>query len=152
MRWDGLDIEQGTWTLRADETKAARVHLVPLSGPARAIVNAAPEIGPFVFTTEGETHIHNFAKTKTTLDTFIAAKGEPLPGWTFHGLRRSAATHMVRLGVAETTVGRVLNHAATEVTARVYALHPMPRRSATRLIDGRPRYCGQSRANPPTRS
>lgn len=30
---------------------------------------------------------------------------------------------MVRLGVREEVVGRVLNHAATGITARVYALH-----------------------------
>ena len=30
---------------------------------------------------------------------------------------------MVRLGISETVVGRVLNHAAQGVTARVYALH-----------------------------
>jgi integrase len=123
MRWTSLDVDQGTWTLSADETKAARSHLVPLSTAAMDIVKSAPEMGPFVFTTDGETHIFNFAKTKQLLDKFIAAKGEPLPGWTLHDLRRSAATHMVRLSIAETIVGRVLNHAATGVTARVYALH-----------------------------
>jgi hypothetical protein len=33
------------------------------------------------------------------------------------------ATHLVRLGVTETIVGRVLNHAPQGVTARTYALH-----------------------------
>ena len=34
-----------------------------------------------------------------------------------------AATHMVRLGVSELVVGRVLNHASQGVTARTHALH-----------------------------
>lgn len=123
MRWDGLDLPERTWTLASGETKATRAHLVPLSPLAVRILDDLPEIGPFVFTTDGKTHIHNFAKTKQMLDTFIAAKGEPLAPWTFHDLRRSAATHMVRLGITEAVVSRVLNHAATGVTARVYALH-----------------------------
>lgn len=123
MRWASLDLKDRAWKLSADETKSARAHLVPLSSLAARIIDEAPEIGPFVCTTDGETHIHNFAKTKQLLDTFIAAKGEPLAPWTFHDLRRSAATHMVRLGISETIVGRVLNHASTGVTARVYALH-----------------------------
>jgi predicted N-formylglutamate amidohydrolase len=55
---------------------------------------------------------------------------------------------MVRLGVAETIVGRVLNHAAQGVTAKVYALHSYApeKRGALdcwaadiqREIDGRP--------------
>jgi integrase len=123
MQWAGLNLEDATWTLQCADTKASRAHLVPLSAPADEIVKAAPEIGPFVFTTDGETHIHNFAKTKATLDTFIAAKGDALPAWTLHDLRRSAATHMVRLGVSMEVVGRVLNHAPTGVTRTTYALH-----------------------------
>lgn len=123
MRWADLDQEAATWTLRGEDTKADRATLVPLSAPALAIIREAPEIGPFVFTTDGETHFKGFAKMKTTLDRYIAAKGEPLAGWTLHDLRRSAATHMVRLGTPELVVSRVLNHAATGVTAKVYALH-----------------------------
>jgi integrase len=123
MRWAGLNSQDATWTLAADETKAARAHLVPLPAPAVKILAATPEMGPFVFTSDGKTHFKAYAKAKSKLDEFIAAKGEPLPAWTLHDLRRSAATHMVRLSVPETAVGRVLNHAPVGVTAKVYALH-----------------------------
>ena len=43
--------------------------------------------------------------------------------WRLHDVRRTVATHMVRLGVSEAVVGRVLNHAPQGVTAKVYALH-----------------------------
>jgi integrase len=123
MRWADLDLAGGTWTLCADDTKADRTHLVPLSAPALAILKTVPELGGFVFTTDGRSHVQEFAKGKARLDEFITAKGGALRPWVLHDLRRSAATHMVRLGVSETTVGRVLNHAAQGVTARVYALH-----------------------------
>lgn len=122
MRWADVDLEAGTWALTASDTKAGRAHLVPLSAPALAILEPLPRIGEYVFTT-GDTPISGFAKTKSRLDEYLAGTGEPLANWRFHDLRRSAATHMVRLGIPETIVGRVLNHAAQGVTAKVYALH-----------------------------
>jgi len=65
----------------------------------------------------------NFAKLKSRLDAYITALGVAVDGWRLHDLRRSGATHMVRLGVREEVVGRVLNHAVKGLTARVYALH-----------------------------
>lgn len=123
MRWSEIDMEAATWTLSAAETKSDRAHLVPLSAPAVAILGALPRLGDYVFTTDGETHFSGYSKGKATLDRYIAAKGEALAPWTLHDLRRSAATHMVRLGVSETIVARVLNHARQGVTAKVYALH-----------------------------
>jgi hypothetical protein len=65
----------------------------------------------------------NYAKLKAKLDEFITATGGAVDAWRLHDLRRSTATHMVRLSVREEVVGRVLNHAVKGVTARVYALH-----------------------------
>jgi integrase len=87
------------------------------------LLKELPRLGSFVFTTDGEGHINGFAKAKSRLDTYIAAAGGEVKPWTLHDLRRSAATHMVRLGVSEEVVGRVLNHAPKGVTAKVYALH-----------------------------
>lgn len=123
MRWADIDLEAKTWIIRAQDTKGERTHLVPLSAPALAILEAAPQLGPYAFTNDGKTHISGFAKGKTRLDTFLTAAGGAVEPWTLHDLRRSAATHMVRLGVTETIVGRVLNHALVGVTAKVYALH-----------------------------
>jgi integrase len=94
-----------------------------LSPAARAILKRVPKLGDYVFTTNGEDPISGFAKAKTRLDTFITANGGEMIAWRLHDLRRTVATHMVRLGVTETIVGRVLNHAAQGVTAKVYALH-----------------------------
>ncbi|MBO9519793.1 MAG: tyrosine-type recombinase/integrase [Porphyrobacter sp.] len=123
MRWDDLDLQNATWTLRSEDTKADRAQLVPLSEPALALIKATPQMGKFVFTTDGETHISGFAKGKQKLDAFMSAAGDPLAPWRLHDLRRSAATHMVRLGIPENIVSRVLNHAQQGVTAKVYALH-----------------------------
>lgn len=123
MRWADLDLSTATWTIPAADTKGERRHHVPLSAVAVEILAALPRLGVFVFTTDGRTHMTNYAKLKAKLDAFITATGGAVDAWRLHDLRRSAATHMVRLSVREEVVGRVLNHAVKGVTARVYALH-----------------------------
>jgi integrase len=150
MRWSDVDLVAGTWLLKAADTKAGRAHLVPLSAPMVELLKALPMLGDcdHVFTTDGETHIRGYAKLKSRLDRFIAAdEGDPPEPWRLHDLRRTAATHMVRLGVLQEVVGKVLNHASTGVTAKVYALHRYEpeKRSAldrwaaelTRVIEGK---------------
>lgn len=123
MRRSDVDLEAAAWTLQSADTKSERKHLVPLSGPAVELLRSLPQFGDYVFTTDGATHVSGYAKGKARLDAMIAAGGDPLKPWTLHDLRRSAATHMVRLGVLEEVVGRVLNHAPKGVTAKNYALH-----------------------------
>lgn len=123
MKWDDVDLAAGTWILPAEVTKSDRAHLVPLTPQAVAILSDLPQLGAYVFTTDGESHVQSYAKAKARLDEFIEAKGGKLAPWRLHDLRRSAATHMVRLGVQELVVSRVLNHAVQGVTGKVYALH-----------------------------
>ena len=147
MRWDDLNLDAGMWTIPAADTKGERRHFVPLSPLAVQILNPLPRLGVHVFTTGGRTHMTNYAKLKTRLDGFIAASGGAVAAWRLHDLRRSAATHMVRLGTREEVVGRVLNHAVKGVTARVYALHSfMRRRSVRRSTPGQRRSSGQRSA------
>lgn len=123
MRWADLDLKAATWIIPSGDTKAERTQLVPLSPMAVDMLEGLPELGEFVFSNDGETHISGYSKGKARLDKFIAANGPALAPWRLHDLRRSAATHMVRLGIPELVVSRVLNHAQQGVTARVYALH-----------------------------
>ena len=123
MLWSELDLEAATWIIPAEKTKSDRVHLVPLSAMAVGVLNALPCLSEYVFTTNGEKPVNGFGKAKEKLGQFIDAQDVSVEGWTFHDLRRSVATHMVRLGVSEPVVSRVLNHAAQGVTGKHYALH-----------------------------
>jgi integrase len=123
MRWRDLDLDAGNWIIRSDNTKADRKHLVPLSPLAVQTLKDLPRMGDYVFTSDGESHISGYASAKAKLDGFVAGLNGSVEPWRSQDLRRTAATHMVRLGILETVVGRVLNHALTGVTAKVYALH-----------------------------
>lgn len=124
MRWADLDLEAGTWILTSGQTKAKRANLVPLSRAALAIIREMPCIGDYVFGTSANTPMRGFARDKARIDQYLESRGEGLAeAWRFHDLRRSAATHMVRLGIPELVVSRVLNHAVQGITGKVYALH-----------------------------
>jgi integrase len=123
MRWADVDLDAATWIIPAKETKSQRTHLVPLSAPVVELLKDLPRLGEYVFTHDGESHVSGYAKAKSRLDSFIAATDAKVAPWRLHDLRRTAATHMVRLGISEEVVGRVLNHSPKGVTAKVYALH-----------------------------
>lgn len=123
MRWKDIDLENATWTIASEDTKAGRAQLVPLSPQALAILKATPKLGDYVWTTDGKRYLSGYTHVKARLDGLLAAQEAPLSLWRLHDIRRTVATHMVRLGVSEAVVSRVLNHVAQGVTAKVYALH-----------------------------
>ena len=122
MRWSEIDLDGRTWTLPATRTKNGRHHVVPLSEPAVAILKALPRIESktgLVFTSTGETAVSGFSRAKDRIGEFMLTAmregaGEPdkleLTRWTFHDLRRTAASGMARLGIAVHVVEAVLNH------------------------------------------
>lgn len=117
------EIRGKVWHLSTDRTKNARAHDVPLSDAVQAVLNAVPRVADekgvvrFIFTTTATTPVSGFHKGRQHLaDKMgeIAAKerGGPveIPHWTFHDLRRTAATGMARLGIAVRVTEAVLNH------------------------------------------
>jgi integrase len=140
MTWSEIDRAHGLWTLSRERTKADRAHEVPLSKLALSIIDDCPRIGAFVFSTGKSARgtargpaapvaISGWSKAKAALDKLALVKarelaeerGEEAPTelaeWRLHDLRRSAATNLARLGVDRVVIGKVLNHAESEVTA-----------------------------------
>lgn len=114
------EIRGDLWHLSADRTKNGRAHDVPLSAAAREVLDGIERIAGrpgFIFTTTGTSPVSGFFKARAHLaDAMeqIAAKerGEPveIPRWTFHDLRRTAATGMARIGIPVRVTEAVLNH------------------------------------------
>lgn len=107
MSWDELDPPGGLWTLPAARSKNRRIHDVPLSAPALAILAEVHPINGrgFVFG-RGKGPYSGFSAAKRRLD---ARAGITVP-WVIHDLRRTTATGMANLGVLPHVVESVLNH------------------------------------------
>lgn len=129
MSWAELDLDKAEWIIPAARTKNKVAHLVPLSPSVRAILSAVePEPKHrkgFVLTTDGETAIGGFSKTKAKLDVntsailarqaaeagLPASKEVPaLDHWVYHDLRRTLATGCQSKGVPLEHTEAVLNH------------------------------------------
>ena len=116
MTWAELSEDFATWTIPATRTKNGIPHLVPLSQPARELLQALAPDSPgdgaprranlsLVFPGERGTSFSGWSKAKTQLDT---ASG--VSGWWLHDLRRTLATGLQRLGVRLEVTEAVLNH------------------------------------------
>ncbi|MEM9393353.1 MAG: integrase arm-type DNA-binding domain-containing protein [Pseudomonadota bacterium] len=114
------EVSGDLWHLSAERTKNKRVHDVPLSDAANAVLAAKERVKSrtgYVFTTTGETPVQGFHKGRNNIAKHMAEvaeeeRGEPveIPHWTFHDLRRTAATGMARLGIPVRVTEAVLNH------------------------------------------
>ena len=85
LRWD--EVTEDAISLSGERTKNGEPHTVPLSKPARIIIEALPKIAgsELVFTTNGKTAVSGWSKARSDL----AELKEP---WTLHDLRRTVAT------------------------------------------------------------
>lgn len=114
------EIRGDLWHLSADRTKNRRAHDVPLSPAVCALLAGAQRVdGPFgyILTTTGTTRISGLSRAQNAIAKRMRAaaeqeRGEPveIPHWTWHDLRRTAATGMARLGIPVRVTEAVLNH------------------------------------------
>ena len=103
MKWS--EVVGDTWTLPKERTKNAKLHTVPLSRQAAAIVTASPHISDFVFSVNGTSAARGFTRSKRRFDALAG-----FSDWHLHDLRRTTASGMARLGVNLPVIERALNH------------------------------------------
>ena len=132
MEWSEIDLLKRVWTIPRHKAKNDRVHEVQLSEAAIEVLRSLPRIGDgLVFTTTGETAVSGFSKAKRRLDAVMleakraelgTRRGDAIPGWTLHDLRRTAATGMARMNIPPHVVDKILNHVSGTIrgVAAVY--------------------------------
>lgn len=103
------------WTIPAERSKNGDEHTVPLPAAAVALLEGVPRIAGragHIFTTTGASAVSGFTRAKDRLDVEMVKlnEGEPIPAFTLHDLRRTAATGMAGLGFPPHVVEAVLNH------------------------------------------
>ncbi len=124
MKWSELAADRSAWTIPAARAKNGVAHIVPLSAPVRALIEAneptekkAPPPKPratvdeaaearreFLFPGRGGP-FNGFGKAKAALDEECGVKD-----WRLHDLRRTMATGLQALGVRLEVTEAVLNH------------------------------------------
>jgi integrase len=107
MQWDEIDLDRALWTLPAARNKGKRDHEIPLSPAMLALLGDRPRPGQPVFTA------HDRGKAYAGLQGLkkILDRESGVSGWTYHDLRRTAASGMAALHIPQDTIDRVLNHA-----------------------------------------
>ncbi|MEO5338470.1 MAG: tyrosine-type recombinase/integrase [Magnetospirillum sp. WYHS-4] len=120
MRWDELNLDTSVWTIPGSRTKNGKPHFVHLSAQARALLDAAPKIGDYVFTTNGKTPFSGFSKSKARLDELSGVSN-----WRIHDIRRTVTSGLAKLGIAPHVADKILNHQSGTISgvAAVYQRH-----------------------------
>jgi integrase len=115
MTYDEIEFAERLWTIPGKRTKNGEEQTVPLSDLAISVIEALPRITPklgapnYLFTTNAETHVSGYSRSKARLDALMREETE-IPRWTLHDLRRTVASGLARLGIALPVIEKVLNH------------------------------------------
>jgi integrase len=128
MTWAEIDLGKRTWVIPRRRSKNDREHEVQLSAAAMGVLQSIVRTtgDGLVFTTTGVTPVSGFSKAKARLDAaMLAQKGDAIPEWTLHDLRRTATSGMACLNFPPHVVDKVLNHTGGTISgvAAVYNRH-----------------------------
>jgi integrase len=136
MSWGEISEDLATWSMPGERTKNGAPHMVPLSAPARDLLEASlpGHEGDTSRAIEGRraketlvlpgalgTPFAGWSKAKAALDKAVmdthaktsanaGTNPAPLAPWSVHDLRRTVATGLQRLGVRLEVTEAVLNH------------------------------------------
>jgi integrase len=110
MRWQGVDLEAGWWTIPATATKNKLAHRAALNPSAVRLLAT-------LYATASPDAAYVLAGARGKRQQAVAAADFGVENFRGHDLRRTAATAMASGGINRLVIGKVLNHAETGVTA-----------------------------------
>jgi integrase len=131
-RWEQFDLAVGTWTKPSRATKQKKVHRVPLSAPARQLIEAIRQASggsAFLFPNRGDGHRNSVYASWQRV-----AKAAQLHGVRVHDLRHSYASYLASSGLSLPVIGALLGHTAEQTTLRYTHLLDDPLRQATERV------------------
>jgi integrase len=146
MQWSQLDLDSGVWVKPAATTKQAKLHRVPLSDGAVALLKsihlAAPRNEEGNLESEylfpGPISEKPIAEIKDEWADIATNAGIYGPGTAkhcrLHDLRHTYASLLVSRGLSLPIIGQLLGHTQVATTARYSHLFDDPLRKATNLV------------------
>jgi integrase len=126
--WAQFDFEAGVWTKPASTTKQAKLHRIPLSAPALALLadmRTAAGSAPFLFPGAK-------GKPQSGLKKFWATicRDAHLASVRVHDLRHTFASVLASSGLSLPIIGKLLGHSQAATTQRYAHLLDDPLRTA----------------------
>jgi integrase len=115
-KWEDVDWERKE--LRIPETKAGRVHYVPLSNPALILLENLPKQKGNPYVLPGNKPGHHLVNIEKIWRRVRKAAG--VEDVRLHDLRRTLGSWLAQSGNSLHLIGRVLNHSSQSTTA-IYA-------------------------------
>jgi integrase len=111
LKYSEIDFDRGIVTIAGARTKNHRALTLPLSSVAFDLLRLPQRDGRENVFGGGPEGFSAWSYSTMALNGRIAAaEGKPLPHWTLHDLRRSAATHMAEIGIQPHIIEAILNH------------------------------------------
>ncbi len=104
------------WTIPAERSKNGLSHRVPISRPAKRIIESCPGDSRYVFPSPRDRTKHiGVCSLSHAVRKNTGALG--VQHFTPHDLRRTAASLMAGMGIPRIVIARILNHSEIGVTA-----------------------------------
>jgi integrase len=131
-KWDDLNLTDGVWSKLGATTKQKTDHIVPLSAPARLLLDTlskTPGVDP-VYVFPGRLGGHRLDVKDAWHSICKAAK---ITGCRVHDLRHTYASVLASAGQSLPIIGALLGHTQPATTARYAHLQSDPLREATEI-------------------
>jgi integrase len=149
MKWDDIDLRDGTWSKPASSTKQKEFHQVPLSAPVRQLLSEISQ-------QQGDGQTYVFASSDSNTGHYIAikeawdriCKRADIGGLRIHDLRHSFASQLASGGESLLLIGQLLGHSEPSTTARYAHLLLDPQRKAVEKVGAVIAAVGQPVAEP----
>lgn len=132
--WTMFDFETGIWTKPSSHTKQKKVHRVPLSQPAIALLAALRDRDDAhpVYVFPGTGASGHLVDNKRTWETVREAAG--IGDVRMHDLRHTYAAVLASAGMSLPIIGALLGHTQAQTTQRYAHLFDDPLRTATEAV------------------
>jgi len=111
-RWEHVDFDQAEWHIPAEHSKTGKQHIVFLSRQAIAMFRELQALaGGSELVLPGRGSLtKTFAQNAINNALKVALRGQDIPAFTIHDLRRTASTLLHENGWASDVVEKALNH------------------------------------------
>lgn len=111
-RWEHVDLEQAEWHIPAENSKTGKPHIVFLSRQAVELFKELQILaGGSELVMPGRGSLTKpFAHNAMNTALKVALRGQDIPSFTIHDLRRTASTLLHENGWASDVVEKALNH------------------------------------------